>query len=50
MNRAQLQNPGYRATQELAHVNHHMFIHFIKGMQVAIIPPLATPFTHSSLR
>jgi len=27
-----------------------MFIHFIKGMQVAIIPPLVTPFTQNSIR
>jgi len=29
------------ATQDLAHVNHHMLIHFIQGMRVAIIPPSA---------
>jgi len=35
------------ATQDLAHVNHHVLIHFIKGMRVAIIPPSAIPFvTH----
>jgi len=26
-----------------------MFIHFIKVTQVAIIPPLATIFTHNSI-
>jgi len=31
-------------------MNQHMFIHFIKGMQVAIIPPSATLFTHNSIR
>jgi len=37
-----------RAAQNLAYMN-HMLIHFIKGMQLAIIPPLATLFSQNSI-
>ena len=48
-NRAEFQDPGFRATQDLAHVNHPMFIHLIKGIQVAIIPPLTMLFSRNSI-
>jgi len=41
--------PSYRSTQDLAHVIHQIFIHFVKSVQVAIILPLATLFTHNSI-
>jgi len=40
-------NPGFRAAQDLAHLTHHIFIHFVKGRQVATIPPLATLFSYT---
>jgi len=49
-NQAQLYNPGYRATQDLDHMNHHMFIQSIKGMQVTVTSPSATLLTHNSIR
>jgi len=42
-------NSGFGATRDLAHVNHHMFIHFIKGIPVAIISPVQMLFTHNSI-